>query len=282
MKVAVSLHILLSSTFAAARDYEGEDNNIVPQNRRSYSDNKKTFPSDILSNRPKSDSRDLRGGKASKEVTTTVELENNPSQSSAKSGKVKTEALGATMVKLETYFQSRSKSGKGSKSGDSGKIVHPDAFIVAPFSCGGHCIDAAGANNMGELTNAVVPCNGETTQFWLPTEELSTFKIESYEYPGLCIAVNYLEGDDANTIARACQNELFLSLDNCNSTAAEWYFNGGQLISTHCWMRGYSSTLSVAVDSLGTQCESYLIANGQFATSALVKEEIFVFADPYA
>ncbi len=161
-------------------------------------------------------------------------------------------------------------------------IVDPDAFMVAPFSCGGHCIDAAGANNMGELTHAVVPCNGKTTQFWLPKEELSNFKIESYQYPGLCIAVNYLDGDDANTIAKACQNELFLTLQNCNSTAAEWYFNGGQLISTHCWMRGYSSTLSVSVDLSGTQCESYLIANGLSKTSGVLREEIFVFADPLA
>ena len=62
------------------------------------------------------------------------------------------------------------------------------------------------------MTDVVKTCaHGADSMMWRVKSDGSYVMIESYDHPGMCIAVDYEKGDDEVMLAQTCYNgELFL------------------------------------------------------------------------
>ena len=166
------------------------------------------------------------------------------------------------------------KSGKsGSGGGDWGGGHKEEAFYILPSSCPGKCI-SSGVNEQYEFEDAVETCEQDKSQKWNVLSDGSYIMVESYDRPHWCISVNYHDGDDDKTFEDACE-EQFLALKECGSYGTQWYFTGGQLISSMCWAGGLSSYMAVQMDD--KQCESNLAVYGKAPNDAIMRADTFMF-----
>jgi hypothetical protein len=116
----------------------------------------------------------------------------------------------------------------------------------------------------------------DTTQMWLVRSDSSYVMIESYDCPGMCIAVDYEIGDSDQMIDETCYNGE-LMLKDCNSAfGTEWYFTGGQLINSFCWGMGTSSTMTIFMKD--GVCESSVAVFG-LDEEAIMKADTFLFVN---
>lgn len=112
--------------------------------------------------------------------------------------------------------------------------------------------------------------------------------IESVFNPGDCLAVvspqeadvtgdlyddPYFAQNDPDPEAM-CNGSAFLGLTSCNDPAAQWLFNGGNLISALCWKNGISSFMTV---NEGCSELSVLAANG--GDDALFRSQTFLLTE---
>lgn len=127
------------------------------------------------------------------------------------------------------------------------------------------------------MTDSVEDCNElDTTQMWLVRSDSSYVMIESYDCPGMCIAVDYEMGDDDKMIEETCFNGE-LMLKDCNSDyGTEWYFTGGQLINSFCWGMGTSSVMTIFMNN--GVCESSVAVFG-LNEEAIMKADTFMFVN---
>ena len=113
-----------------------------------------------------------------------------------------------------------------------------------------------GGHGTGE---AVQTCDAENKhQMWRLHEKDGLTMIESVFNPGDCLAVvPPQEADDGlpswppfaqykySVLADMCNGNGSVGLVSCNDQAAQWIFNGANLISALCWKNGISSFLTV-------------------------------------
>lgn len=140
---------------------------------------------------------------------------------------------------------------------------------------------------MDEMKDSIKMCKDhEESQMWVIRSDGSYIMIESYEHPGMCIAVDYEHGDDEKIAAATCYNGE-LMLKDCHDTeyGTEWYFTGGQLVNTFCWGTGLSSMMTVFIDDTGKngnklikQCEKDLAVWGAI-DEAVLKADTFMFVN---
>lgn len=173
------------------------------------------------------------------------------------------------------------KSGKwsGSSSGDWG---HEELFYLLPTACPNECISSHVTSDH-EMIDSIKKCKeDEETQMWLVKSDGSYIMIESYDEPGMCIAVDYEHGDDNEMLAKTCYNgELFLK--DCDSEyGTEWYFTGGQLVNSLCWGTGLSSFMTVFLDDdekMNTQECLKDVAVWGGNDEAVLKADTFMFVN---
>ncbi len=127
------------------------------------------------------------------------------------------------------------------------------------------------------MTDSLEDCYElDTTQMWLVRSDSSYVMIESYDCPGMCIAVDYEIGDDDKMIDETCYNGE-LMLKDCNSEyGTEWYFTGGQLINSFCWGMGTSSVMTIFMND--GVCKSSVVVFG-LDEEAIMKADTFMFVN---
>ena len=168
--------------------------------------------------------------------------------------------------------QQNSKSGKSSSSND-------ELFYLLPAACPNNCISSY-TNEYNEMKNAVKICeHDEPSQQWLVRSDGSYIMIESYDYPGMCISFDYVSGDNDVTVSQLCEDGV-LVLRDCNSIyGTEWYFTGGNLISSLCWAAGLPSMMTVAVaDPTRYECSKDVSIFGKMG-EAVLKADTFMFVN---
>ena len=170
-----------------------------------------------------------------------------------------------------------SGSGKSGKSGSGGSDWgggHKDeAFYILPSSCPGDCV-SSNVNDDYEFKDAVESCEQDKSQKWKVLSDGSYIMVESSDNPHWCISVNYQDGDDDKTFEEACMNS-YLALKECGSYGTQWYFTGGQLISSMCWAGGLSSFMYVSLDN--KKCDSNLSVYGEAPNDAIMRADTFMF-----
>ncbi|KAL7460510.1 hypothetical protein ACHAXS_000954 [Conticribra weissflogii] len=84
-------------------------------------------------------------------------------------------------------------------------------------------------------------------------------------------------GDSEEMLRQTCRNGL-VRLEDCNSAfGSQWYFTGGQMISSLCWSAGVSTYLTVFIDGMN-RCDSMLSVWGN-PQDAIVRADTFMFVD---
>lgn len=188
-----------------------------------------------------------------------------------KSGKVRSDG-GSGMGKS-------GKSGSGDTSAGGGAIS--ELFFILPTACPDQCI-SANTNLMNELDQSLVACNPTSDeQHWLVHADGAYVKVESYHSEGMCISVDYVEGDVPTDVEGAC-SDGFLTLKDCNEDfGVRWYFTGGQLVSSLCWSFGVSALMSVFVQTAvgRDNCDTGLFAYGEDAAEPILRADTFMFVD---
>ena len=120
-------------------------------------------------------------------------------------------------------------------------------------------------------------CNkSDYAQCWAVLSDGSYVMVESYEHMGKCIAVDYEEGDSREILADSCSNGILMLKDCDSKYGTEWYFTGGQLISSVCWAAGVSTLMTVFVDGNNGQCDSRVSVWGD-AEDAILRADTFMF-----
>jgi hypothetical protein len=130
------------------------------------------------------------------------------------------------------------------------------------------------------MKDAVKICeHDEPSQQWLVRSDGSYIMIESYDYPGMCISFDYVSGDNDVTVSQLCEDGV-LVLRDCNSIyGTEWYFTGGNLISSLCWAAGLPSMMTVAVtDATRYECSNDVSIFGKMG-EAVLKADTFMFVN---
>ena len=151
-----------------------------------------------------------------------------------------------------------SQSGKAGKRGnDSDGHNTEEKFFILPASCPGKCI-TSDVDDEYQFAEAVKKCKHDDSHMWSVLSDGSYLMVESYDRPHWCIAVDYKDGDDEDTVEEACKGEYFLALKECGSYGTQWYFTGGNLINSMCWAAGLSSFMGVYLDDDDKQCEGYV------------------------
>ena len=153
-------------------------------------------------------------------------------------------------------------------------------YYLLPVACPGECIASAVGGTYGnELVHSVYECDElDTAQMWLVRSDSSYIQIESYECPGMCIAVDYERGDNAQFVDQTCYNGV-LTLKDCNSEfGTEWYFTGGQLVNSFCWGMGRSAMMTIPIVGNGDAC-SYTVEVFGGDESSIMKADTFMFVN---
>ncbi|KAL9178993.1 hypothetical protein ACHAXT_011966 [Thalassiosira profunda] len=220
------------------------------------------------------------------------------------------------------WWGSSSKSGKGSGKGGkwssskSGKWSddgwgHEELFYMLPTACPNHCV-SSDVDSTHEMTDVLKTCaDGADSQMWRVKSDGSYVMVESYDHPGMCIAVDYEKGDDEAMLAQTCFNgELFLKecYDGSSShdgwgkpgwggdddddgwhgpgrhptLGTEWYFTGGQLVNSMCWGAGLSSMMTIFLEDKNNvdlqECTNDLAVWGA-NDEAVLKADTFMFVN---
>jgi hypothetical protein len=173
---------------------------------------------------------------------------------------------------MQQQQQQNSKSGKSSSSNN-------DLFYLLPAACPNNCISSY-TNEYNEMKDSVKICeHDEPSQQWLVRSDGSYIMIESYDYPGMCISFDYVSGDNDVTVSQLCEDGV-LVLRDCNSIyGTEWYFTGGNLISSLCWAAGLPSMMTVAVaDPTRYECSKDVSIFGKMG-EAVLKADTFMFVN---
>jgi hypothetical protein len=130
------------------------------------------------------------------------------------------------------------------------------------------------------MSDAVEICqDDELTQMWLVRSDGTYVMIESYDNPGMCISVDYEDGDNEGMVAETCLDGI-LMLRDCHSVyGTEWYFTGGQLINSFCWAAGLSSMMTVNIkDGDNYECEKDVGVFGRI-NEPVLKADSFMFVN---
>ena len=134
------------------------------------------------------------------------------------------------------------------------------------------------------MIDSLVQCDVRADeQLWMVRSDGSYIMIESYDDPGMCIAVDYESGDDKAMAAATCFNgELMLKPCRDTKYGTEWYFTGGQLVNTFCWGVGLSSYMTIFVDEkegkLIKECKKDVAVWGA-VDEAILKADTFMFVN---
>jgi len=170
------------------------------------------------------------------------------------------------------------KSGKGGRAGGGGDwdgIHKEEAFYILPTSCPGQCI-SSNVDEDYEFEDVIETCKHDASQKWNVLSDGSYVMIESYDRPHWCISVDYKDGDKDEAFEETCMGEYYLALKECGSYGSQWYFTGGQLISSMCWAGGLSSYMSVYLDD-DKKCEGYVSVWGETPNDAVMRADTFMF-----
>ena len=165
------------------------------------------------------------------------------------------------------------------RNGKSGKGGNDELFYLLPAACPNNCISSY-TNEYDEMKDSVKICeHAEPSQQWLVRSDGSYIMIESYDYPGMCISFDYQSGDNDVTVSQLCEDGV-LVLRDCNSVyGTEWYFTGGNLISSLCWAAGLPSMMTVAVaDATKYECSTDVSIFGKMG-EAVLKADTFMFVN---
>ncbi len=170
-----------------------------------------------------------------------------------------------------------SRSGKGGKSGGDGLDGghQEEAFYILPTSCPGKCI-SSDVDEEYAFKDVLETCKHDESQKWNVLSDGSYVMVESYDHPHWCISVNYQDGDKDKMFEDTCMGEYYLALKECGSYGTQWYFTGGQLISSMCWAGGLSSYMAVYLDD-DKQCEDNLSVYGKSPNDAVMRADTFMF-----
>jgi len=168
------------------------------------------------------------------------------------------------------------KSGKSGRGGDHWDGVHKEeAFYILPTSCPGKCI-TSDVDEDYTFKDAVEPCKHDESQKWNVLSDGSYVMVESYDRPHWCISVDYQDGDKDETFVDTCMGEYYLALKECGSYGTQWYFTGGQLISSMCWAGGLSSYMAVFLDD-DKKCLDNVSVYGKSPNDAIMRADTFMF-----
>mmetsp|Transcript_9154 Transcript_9154/g.13151 ORF Transcript_9154/g.13151 Transcript_9154/m.13151 type:complete len:293 (+) Transcript_9154:109-987(+) len=172
-----------------------------------------------------------------------------------------------------------SQGGKGGKTGRGGDYLGgghaEEAFCILPTSCAGKCI-SSDVDEDYAFKDALETCDHDESQKWNVLSDGSYVMVESYDKPHWCISVNYQDGDEDETFEETCKGEYYLALKECGAYGTQWYFTGGQLISSMCWAGGLSSYMSVYLDD-DKECEDNLSVYGKSPNDAVMRADTFMF-----
>jgi len=191
--------------------------------------------------------------------------------------------------KVDDWKGSHSWSGKSGKSGsdkwksdskwrsgDDWKGHDDKAFYILPSSCPGQCI-TSDVNGDYEMETVLKTCRHDKDYKWNVLSDGSYVMIESYDRPHWCIAVDYKDGDDDKFFEDACKGDYFLALKECGEYGTQWYFTGGQMVSSMCWAGGLSSFMAVSLDKGKEKCEDSLTVEGETISDAIFRADTFMF-----
>ncbi len=128
------------------------------------------------------------------------------------------------------------------------------------------------------LDNSLVRCiRRNEEQWWSVQADGAYVQLESYQYTGRCISIDYELGDSRKMLRQACE-EGILRLKDCDSEyGTQWYFTGGQLISSMCWNEGISTYMTIFINDRN-RCDSELSVWGN-PQDALLRADTFMFVD---
>eukprot|EP00578_Thalassiosira_sp_NH16_P006384 CAMPEP_0181122358 /NCGR_PEP_ID=MMETSP1071-20121207/25267_1 /TAXON_ID=35127 /ORGANISM="Thalassiosira sp., Strain NH16" /LENGTH=357 /DNA_ID=CAMNT_0023207315 /DNA_START=93 /DNA_END=1166 /DNA_ORIENTATION=- len=163
-----------------------------------------------------------------------------------------------------------------------GGMPHKELFYLLPAACPDECISSL-VTSSDEMIQSLIRCDSkDDAQLWLVRSDGSYIMIESYDDPGMCIAVDYEQGDDKKMAASTCFNGE-LVLKPCKAEyGTEWYFTGGQLINTFCWGVGLSSLMTIFINDkkgkLIKECEKDVAVWGA-VDEAVLKADTFMFVN---
>mmetsp|Transcript_5363 Transcript_5363/g.12186 ORF Transcript_5363/g.12186 Transcript_5363/m.12186 type:complete len:333 (-) Transcript_5363:144-1142(-) len=175
------------------------------------------------------------------------------------------------------------KSGEWSGDGGwKGDFPHEEMFYMLPTACPNECISSY-VSNSGEMVDSLKTCKiHEESQQWLVRSDESYIMIESYDQPGMCIAVDFERGDDELMVAETCYNGELVLKDCHADYGTEWYFTGGQLLNSFCWASGLSSMMTIFIEDKGNklikECVKDLAVWGA-AEEAVLKADTFMFVN---
>ncbi len=187
------------------------------------------------------------------------------------------------------------KSTKGTKS--QSNLV----YFLNPSSCPQDCVQCAVTTTLAAGTpqdeghgtgESVQACDAENKhQMWRFHQKDGLTTIESYFNPGDCLAVvppqEAGDGDGLGFWAAAdsdsspghggaeemCHHNS-LGLMSCNDPAAQWLFNGGNLISALCWKNGISSFMAV-----NEECSELSVLAADGGNDALMRSQTFILTE---
>ena len=153
-----------------------------------------------------------------------------------------------------SWWQSDSKSNKTPKStwGDDWKSHHDkEEFFLVPYICPRKCVEYVPDDTTSSIL--LQDCNvHDDHQKWYVNYHEQFMKFESSSEKGSCIGIG--DGDSGRDV---CGNPDYddmdfdyndtppppLKLVDCDNERTDWYFTGGQFISSYCWIRGYSAAM---------------------------------------
>ena len=152
-------------------------------------------------------------------------------------------------------------------------------FRMLPAACPGHCVSSYTNKNF-EMTNSLARCSGplDDTQWWRVHSDGSYVMLESYD-TGLCISVDFEHGDTPGMLLQACNNGI-MTLRECGGDhGTQWYFTGGQLVSSLCWAAGISSAMTVYPDPDNEgKCDGAISVYGT-KNDAILRSDTFMFVN---
>ncbi len=130
------------------------------------------------------------------------------------------------------------------------------------------------------MANSMVPCNNrDLTQRWSIQTIGSYIKIESFRNRGKCIAIDFETGDSRMMVREACESGILMMKDCDTEYGSEWYFTGGQLISSVCWGFGVSTYMTAKFEGRKkNECEPALSVWGGEG-DVLLRADTFMFTN---
>mmetsp|Transcript_21433 Transcript_21433/g.44006 ORF Transcript_21433/g.44006 Transcript_21433/m.44006 type:complete len:280 (+) Transcript_21433:41-880(+) len=182
-------------------------------------------------------------------------------------------------------YTTRRRGGKSDKTSGRSKSSKDDPkppgltelFYILPSGCPNQCVSSR-VNRDGVLDNSLLRCNRlNEEQWWSVQADGAYVQVESYQYMGRCISIDYELGDSKKMLKQACE-EGILRLKDCDSEyGTQWYFTGGQLISSMCWNEGISTYMTIFINDRN-RCDSELSVWGN-PQDALLRADTFMFVD---